>query len=232
MSDARREEELAASGTSGRQAAHGDAEPSGRALASTGTSAETGSAAPSSASAAQAAAEVSRDALEFHFVTGALYHRSRATFFIGLHRTAMFLNILAGTAAAAVVKDYPPVALGLALLLAVISSASLAFDFAGLARKHEDARRTCHDLAAELEEGPADETTLRKLKARMIRAAATEPTVFEAAEKVAFNAAIRSLGRDPKDEWIIPLWCRLLRHMWPFSGVRFAQRKDEPDTAA
>jgi hypothetical protein len=112
------------------------------------------------------------------------------------------------------------------ITLAVISAANLAFDFAGLARKHEDARRGYHDLAAELEESKKDERTVSRLRARMIRDAASAPIVFEAAEKVAFNAAIRSLGRDPNDEWMLTPTQRALRHIRPYSGRRFRQRKD------
>jgi hypothetical protein len=138
----------------------------------------------------------------------------------------MFLNILAGTAAVAFIKEDPTAAVVLALILAVISAANLAFDFAGLARKHEEARRVYHDLAADLEESGADETAVRRLRARMIRASATEPIVFEAVEKAAFNSAIVSLGRDRGDEWILTRRQRWLRHSHPFSGAKFVQRKD------
>lgn len=166
------------------------------------------------------------DAFLFELVTAAFYHRARVTWFAFLHRTGMFLNILAGTGAVAFVKADPTAAIVLALLLAINSSANLAFDFAGLARKHEDARRGYHDLAAELEESDGSDETMKRLRARMIRAAATEPIVFEAAEKVAFNAAITSLGRDHGDEFVLtkPQW--VLRHIWPYSGHVFPQRKN------
>lgn len=139
----------------------------------------------------------------------------------------MFLNILAGTAGvAAVVSKEPALLLSVSLCVAVITAANLAFDFAGLARKHEDARREYHDLAAALEESKGDDRTVRRLRARMIRAAGAGPILFEAAEKVAFNAAIRSLGRDPNDEWILNRRQRALRHIRPYSGTKFLQRKD------
>jgi hypothetical protein len=144
----------------------------------------------------------------------------------GLHRVGMFLNILAGTGAVAFIKADPVAAIVLALLLALISAANLAFDFAGLARKHEEARGVYHDLAAELEESDGDDATVKRLRARMIRSAATEPIVFEAADKVAFNAAIRSLGRAPGDEFVLTWMQRFLRHIWPYSGTKFRQRKD------
>jgi hypothetical protein len=138
----------------------------------------------------------------------------------------MFLNILFGTAAVAFIKEYPTVSVVMTLILAIVTSGNLAFDFPGLARKHEDARRNYHDLAAELEESSGDDSTVKRLRARMIRAAGTEPIMFEAAEKVAFNAAIRSLGRDPNDEWILKPHQYYFRHIWPYSGTKFLQRKD------
>lgn len=175
-----------------------------------------------------AAAEAVTEARGFLFelVTAALYHRARVTFFAGLHRVGMFVNIMAGTAAVAFIRDDPRVSVALSLFLAFVTSANLAFDFAGLARKHEDARRTYHDLAADLEEGDASDATVKKLRARMIRTSADEPLVFEAAEKVAFNAAIRSMGLDRNDDWILTRTQRALRHLWPYSGHKFDQRKD------
>jgi hypothetical protein len=81
-------------------------------------------------------------------------------------------------------------------------------------------------ISPDLELGKGDESAVKKLRARMIRAAADEPIVFEAAERVAFNAAIRSLGRHSGDEFILTRWQRFWRHAWPYSGTRFPQRKD------
>jgi hypothetical protein len=200
-------------------------------LAAIGTSPVTGTAFTTSQSAAGSGHAPSTkmsaaDEFQFELATGAFYQRAMVTWFAALHRIGMFINILAGTAAVAVIKDDPALARALALLLAMISSANLAFDFAGLARRHSELRRMYHDLAAELEEGARDDVEIKKLRARMIREAADSPIVFEAAEKMAFNAAIRSLGRTANDEFILTASQRWLRHVWPFSGARFRQRKD------
>lgn len=194
-------------------------------LAGTGT----GPSGPATEPAAAGKAEVNgADALLFEVVTAALYHRSRLAWFSGLHRVGMFINTLAGTGAvAAVVSADKATALAVALLLAFVSAANLAFDFAGLARKHEDCRRLYHDLAAELEEAGADEKTVHRLRARMIRASASEPTVYEAVQAVAFNAAIRSLGRDAGEEFMLSRPQRLLRHLWPFGGRKFPRRSQQ-----
>ncbi len=172
------------------------------------------------------------DQLVFELVTSALYHRSRVSWFAGLHRVTMFINILAGTGAVAFIIGKDPLwSVVMSLLLAFMSSANLAFDFSGQARKHEEARHIYHDIAADLEESRGDEKAIKRLRARMIRAAAKEPIMFEAAEKVAFNAAIRSLNRDPAEEWVLGRRHRALRHIRPYSGTVFKQRKDIPERA-
>lgn len=211
-----RDQELAASGTIPELSA-ANAGRTGHQLAGTRTSPSTGADQPRAANTTAAAEVSAADGFLFELATAALYHRSRVTWFAALHRVGMFLNILFGTAAVAFIKNDPTVSVVMTLILAVVTSGNLAFDFPGLARKHEDARRNYHDLAAELEESSGDDSTVKRLRARMIRAAGTEPVMFEAAEKVAFNAAIRSLGRDPNDEWILKWHQRFFRHIWPFS---------------
>jgi hypothetical protein len=112
------------------------------------------------------------------------------------------------------------------LALAFVTAANLAFDFAGLARKHEDARRHYHDLAAEFEESDGDDATVKRLRARMIRAAASEPVVFEAAQAIAYNAAIRSLGLDQNEEFVLGRWQKFWRHIWPYIGKKFSKRRE------
>jgi hypothetical protein len=163
----------------------------------------------------------------FELVTAALYHRARLAWFSGLHRLGMFINILAGTGAVVgVVSKAPILVVSVSLLLATISAASLAFDFAGFARKHEDARRLFHDLAAELEESSGNDTALRQLRAQMIRAAATHPSVYEAVEAMAYNAAIRSLGRDTNQEFVLTTTQKLLSHVKTFDGKHFPKRNE------
>jgi hypothetical protein len=218
----------AGTGKPGPCAAIAEQPDAGHELARTGAVARAGTGF-SDTGGASSSAETGVSAAEsflFERVTAALYHRSRVTWFAGLHRVGMFLNILAGTAAVAFIKDNHIGSIALALLVAVISATNLAFDFAGLARKHEDARKSTHDLAAELEEGDGSDETVKRLRARLIRSAGSEPMVFEVAEKAAYNAAIISLGRDRAEEWVLAPHQRALRHLWPYSGTKFLQRKD------
>lgn len=65
----------------------------------------------------------------------------------------------------------------------------------------------------------------------MIRAAADDPHVYKAADALAFNAAIKSLGRDPLDEFVLTSRQRRLRHLLSYSGTIFPQQKDLLRTA-
>lgn len=181
------------------------------------------SAAPANAAKVSAAS----DQLWFELTTAALYHRDRLTWFVTLHRAAMFLNVFFGTGAVAtLLQGHRWVIVTATLMLALVSAASLAFDFAGSARKHEDRRRTYHDLAAQLEECDKGDAACQALRGKMIRAAADDPYVYKAAEAVAFNAATQSLGRDVSDEFVLTPCQRLLRHVRSYSGAKFPQRKD------
>lgn len=162
---------------------------------------------------------VQPDSVMFDLIAAALYHRSRMAWFITLQRVSLFLTLLASTGAvAAIVKTNSTLAIMISLIAAAISAAGLAFDFSGGARKHDDCRRTYHDLAAELTEDPTCETACR---VKIIRAAASEPPVFEAASAVAYNAAIRSLGLDDNERFALTKWQSALRHVWHFTGTRF-----------
>lgn len=169
------------------------------------------------------------DQLWFELTASAFYHRNRLAWFSALHRGSMFLNVLFGTAAvAAVVQSsfvpplLPPV------LLALVSASGLAFDFAGRARKHEDRRRTYHDFAAKLLLCEADEAKCLSLRAAMIQAAADDPPIYKAADALAYNEAIKSLGRDPNEAFVLSYWQSLTRHVFSYTGTDFPQRKDLP----
>jgi hypothetical protein len=219
-----RNQELAATGARAEPGASGaESNDARHQLAATG----------SVASAASAAAETRQvsavDQLVFELTNAVLYHRDRLTWFVTLHRGAMFANVFLGTGAVAtLLQEQRWLTIAASLLLAFVSAASLAFDFAGSARKHEDRRRVYHDLAAQLEESVGDEAACRAIRAKLIRAAADDPHVYNAADALAFNAAIKSLGRDPADEFILTDCQRRLRHLRSYSSTRFPQRKDLP----
>jgi hypothetical protein len=173
-----------------------------------------------------------RESLLFDLTTGALYHRSREMTLAWLHRATMFVNIFAGTGAVvAFAKDKPDLAIGISFIVALASSANLAFDLAGGARRHAEHRRTYHDLAADLEEAEEKPSLTRRLRGRMIRAAGKEPAVFEAALADAYNAAIQSLGRDANYGFHLTGWQYALRHAWPYRGTKFPFKRDVPIAA-
>jgi predicted nucleic acid-binding protein len=74
------------------------------------------------------------------------------------------------------------------------------------AKRKRDAKAAvalCDDVVTEIEEGLANEESCRVLRGKMIFAAADDPVVYESAEAVAYNASIKSLGRDSMDEFIL-----------------------------
>jgi hypothetical protein len=171
------------------------------------------------------------DSVMFDLVAAAFYHRSRMAWFAMLQRVSLFLTLLASTGAvAALVRTNSTAAIIISFIAAAASAAGLAFDFSGGARRHDDCRRTYHDLAADLTEDPTCETACR---AKIIRAAASEPAVFEAANAVAYNAAIRSLGLDEEERFVLTKWQSFLRHVWHYTGSRFPKVKElaEPQPA-
>lgn len=185
-----------------------------------------------SAGASPSAEEIEkRDGLLFELVMGALYHRARTNWFAGLYRGGLFLNILLGTsAAAAIARAGDTGAAATAIAAAMVTAANLAFDFAGQARRHNECRRTYHDLAAELEELGPDHPCAR-LRARMIRASGEEPATFEAALCEAFNGAIRSLGRDRDGEFVLSRGQNIFRHLWPQRGTVIRTRRELREAA-
>ncbi|MDB5652940.1 MAG: hypothetical protein JWQ94_553 [Tardiphaga sp.] len=167
------------------------------------------------------------DGVMFDLIAAALYHRSRMAWFVTLQRVSLFATLLASTSAvAAIVRTSPTVAIAVSMSAAAISAAGLAFDFSGGARKHDECRRVYHDIAATLTEDLACETQCR---AKVIRAAASEPPVFEAANAVAYNAAIRSLGLDESERFVLTKWQSLLRHVWHYTGTRFPKANELTD---
>lgn len=128
----------------------------GRAVATTGSAAST-----------QAWQLSQADQLRFELTNAVLYHRDRLTWFSTLHRGAMFANVFLGTGAVALLlQQHRWLIISASLLLAFTSAASLALDFAGSARKHEDRRRTYHDLAAQFEESAPDDDSIRRCELR------------------------------------------------------------------
>jgi hypothetical protein len=194
----------------------------------TGCTAPFASACVTSASTvAKSDTSVNADQLWFELTTAAFYHRDRLTWFVSLHRGSMFANVFFGTGAvASLLQTRHALVVVASLLLALVSAAALALDFAGSARKHEDRRRTYHDLAAQLQESAQDETAVRTIRAKMIRASADDPHVYKAAEAVAFNLAIGSLGRDPLDEFVLTTCQRWSRNFVTFSATTFPKRRN------
>ena len=91
-------------------------------------------------------------------------------------------------------------------------------------RRHQDRRRVYHNLAAELELSAQDDAACRALRAKMIRTAGEDPHVYKAADAIAFNGAVKSLGCDPREEFVVTPSQRRLRHIRTYSGTKIPHR--------
>jgi hypothetical protein len=181
--------------------------------------------AESTAAATPAAEEIARDALLFDLTRDAHYHRARVSWLAFLQRATLFVGVMASTGAvAALVGNHTAWAIAVSVLVAFTATLSLVFDLEGGIRRHEECRRVVHDMAAMLE--GADGRTIAALRARMIRQAGCDPAPLEAALMDAHNGAIRSLGRDRKEEFVLSRWQLMLRNFWPYRGTKFLTRRE------
>jgi hypothetical protein len=60
-----------------------------------------------------------------------------------------------------------------------------------------------------------------KWEAVLNRLYAEEPPPMRALDAISYNAALGSLGRDPKGRIPIKWWQSLLRQIWPFNETAF-----------
>lgn len=160
------------------------------------------------------------------------YHGSRAAFFDRLHRAAMFVVFLAGSAAAAsatsTLIDWPYLTVVLALIPAVVSAAELAFDITGHARRHAALRSRFMVLAGSIDVAETDPAKLAEWRRDLFRIYADEPaTVYFAVNAAAHNAVAQVLGVDPQQMQRIGFWRGLFGHLFTFRATDFP-RLDQP----
>lgn len=172
-------------------------------------------------------AEVVREDLLFQSTLGAIYHRDREAMCDAFYRGGLAATIFLSTGAVATLAASMGGAIWISVLVAIVSTANLAFDFAGAARRHRDLRRPYHDLAAEL--ATASDDQLPALRAKMIRIAADAPAVLCGAHALAFNAATRALGRDESYNFDLTPWQKLVAHVLPMTNVEFRRRIERRD---
>jgi hypothetical protein len=153
-----------------------------------------------------------RLSLQIDLLRSIRYHEDREWFFAWIHRTAMAVVVIFGTAA------FASAAPKLILITTVAGIIDLVWDVSGKARQHSVLRRRLYEIMAETE---METAKLTRLRAQMIRVFADEPPNMHAVNMLAYNGAMEAYDR-PKDErFKINWWRRLWRHVHPFSAAKF-----------
>lgn len=161
----------------------------------------------------------------FNALRSAYTNEDREWFFSALHRLIMFVVTLSGTVAfATIVQTSSVEKVGyFALVVTVLGLIDLVFDLSGSARQHGFLR---HRFLEVFGEAHSSEAPVETLNQKLLKLYADEPTTFRIVDAVAFNAAASTLGRPDGKMLVIPLWCRILRHLIPAATRNFPSRED------
>jgi hypothetical protein len=162
-------------------------------------------------------------ALQFDALRNAIYHSSRRQFLDRLNRTFNFFVIAFGSAAVGDVgRAWEISPLWFTAVSALAGILQLVFDYGGLARTHEFLQRRFYDLSSEIAETTdVDEAKCRKWQSALFKLYGEEPAIMWAADAVAWNAALDSLGGNAKERLKICWWHSLFKNLLPFNGTEF-----------
>lgn len=165
------------------------------------------------------------DRFKFEALKSAFYHEDREHYFARLHKVIMFVVAMSGTAALAAIASsnawIDPK--WIAASTAAAGIIDLVFDLSGKAREHATLRRRFLDVNADFEAGELDE---RRGFARLARLYAEEPPAYRVANFVAYNSAMRALGRDEADLCLIPAHKYMVRHWLPMPSFDPSTRRE------
>lgn len=118
-------------------------------------------------------------------------HSRHCRLFERLRKITSFLTVLAGTAVIGALKtDSAPIAMIIGLVVTVLGTANLVWDFGGIARVHEGQRKKYNGLLSQLELTIADADRMRSTIAN------DDPVEIEALRLVALNDTYKSFGHD------------------------------------
>ncbi len=167
----------------------------------------------------------SLDDLEFNCLRSAYGNQDREIFFSFLHRSTMFLVVLGGTATfGALTSNVEWVRPQyIAFSITCLGLLDLVFDLSGKARIHSSLRHSFLSLLADVKSSDA---AAEKLERNLHLLYAEEPPTYRAVEAMAFNAAVRSLGKDSTEQLRIPLIHRFLRHLIPFASADYQNHQE------
>lgn len=161
------------------------------------------------ASRDQATAKVKH--VQFDVLRSALYHDERARWLGFVDRGFKLATILLGSASVAVIAA-SDVIFGqlIGLTVAVTGATTLVIDFAGRAREHNDLKRRCYVLLADLQRGSRDPNDVAS---DLFMIYADEPPEFLAVTAEAENRAGHLLFGTEFQPTHVSWWRRMTKHL-------------------
>lgn len=175
-------------------------------------------------SASAATEEVSSEliALDFGVHKSIRYHVKRRAFFDVMHRVAMLIAVIGGSAAFfALIGEKTEVGQIAALTVAIATALDLVFAFPENAREHDKLAERFSDLAVELALAPSgavDGRRLAELKGKRLALERGEPTALDALNVICHNEEAEARGYD-RDQiyrvgWGQKIFAQLITFPW------------------
>lgn len=151
-----------------------------------------------------------------------LYHAARQNWFETMHRTAMFLVVLAGSGAVAALAAELEAGwqATLGMVPVVVGLADLLLDFAGQARAHEGLYRRFTGLRGEILAGGQDPSRTGEWLAAIHRIHIDEPPTYPALDTWAHNRVCDSWDRR-HGKLRLRFYHRTLKQICPFWSSEF-----------
>lgn len=150
-----------------------------------------------------------RERLQFECMKSALYHEDREHFFARMSKVTAIAILLCGTASYANAAESLGLTSVLLLLMTTLGVLDLVYKPGRMAGVHSQLRKDFWVLHAEAVK--ADD--LRILDAQLHMLYATEPPTFHFVNCLAYNATMRSMGRDDDHHIVLNPWQRRFRHV-------------------
>ena len=175
-----------------------------------------------SASAATEEASSELIALDFGVHKSIRYHVKRRAFFDVMHRVAMLIAVIGGSAAFfALIGEKTEVGQIAALTVAIATALDLVFAFPENAREHDKLAERFSDLAVELalaQSGAVDGRRLAELKGKRLALERGEPTALDALNVICHNEEAEARGYD-RDQiyrvgWGQKIFAQLITFPW------------------
>lgn len=156
------------------------------------------------------------------------YHQERTRFYESLHRWILFLIFLMLPVAVLRPFEFWQVEawIWLPAVAAVLAGASLVFDLAGKARRHESLyQRFTHIAGRIASESEPDADKIADWEYRIYKLYADEPPTYRALNALCHNQMAQALGSKKEDFLILRWYHRFFRNLYPFQGTNFPNQQ-------